>query len=313
MKMRIAIVGVGGVGGYLGARLCHFRDPIKSYHVIFIQRGEGLLALKKNGITLITEQNKYVAFPDMVTDDPSDLGIFTHVFLCVKSYQLDDVLKLIKNNVAQNTVLISLLNGIGTEEKIKTSFPYAEILGGCVYVSSEVLYPGIVKQTGSAGKLFFGSEVSDENSHRELLDVLKNARIKAFYKKNIKRKEWEKFLILCPFSTLSSFYNCTAGEIVEDGEKNRMFVSMMKEIVALANAKGVPLDGKDVQENLTRILTFSKETKTSFQRDFKAGKNTEIDVLAGYVVEEGKKLGLKTPLHEEFFDKLNKRILNREG
>ncbi|MBN1619922.1 2-dehydropantoate 2-reductase [candidate division WOR-3 bacterium] len=307
MKMRIAIVGIGGVGGYLGARLCCFRKPQKPYHVVFIQRGEGLLALKKNGITLVTDKNTYTSFPDMTTEDPSDLGVFSHVMFCVKSYQLEEALRLTKNIIDKNTVIVPLLNGIEVKKKVETSYPFAKVMDGCIYVSSEVIYPGVVRQTGSAGYLYFGAQNSSESEHRVFLDILKNARIKTVFEKNMKRRIWEKFLLLCPFATLSSYYNCTAGDIADSAERKREFVFLMKEIISLAESKGIILGEKDIRANLEKISLFSKNTKTSFQRDIEFGRKTEIDVLTGYVVQETKKMNLEAPVHAFFYEKLLER------
>ncbi len=302
---RIAIVGVGGVGGYIGARLCHFRKIKKFYHIVFVQRGEGLNALKKNGITLVTDKNKYTSFPDMTTDDPSDLGVFSHVIFCVKSYQLEEALRLTRNNIDKNTVIIPLLNGIEVKKRIKNYYPFAKVMDGCIYVSSEIIYPGVIKQTGSAGYLYFGAQNSNESEHRVFLEIFKNARIKTVFEKNMERRIWEKFLLLCPFATLSSYYNCAAGDIAASDERIREFVSLMKEIICLAKAKGVVLSEKDIKTNLERFSYFSKDTKTSFQRDFESGKKTEIDVLTGYVVEEAKKMNIESPLHVFFYEKLS--------
>ncbi|MBN1151333.1 2-dehydropantoate 2-reductase [candidate division WOR-3 bacterium] len=306
--MKIAILGIGGVGGYLGARLCYFRKQTLPHQIIFIQRGEGLKAIKSGGVTLKTENHEYRVHPDHATDNPAGLGMFSHVFVCVKSYHLDDAVENIRGNIDDKTVIISMLNGINMEEKIRYKFPFTNVLGGCIYVSSQIVKPGLVRQTGSAGKLFMGSENSKEKDHRVVLEMLNESRIKAEFDSCIKKREWDKFLLLSPFSTISAYYDCTSGDIVEDPNKTEELMALMKEIKILAEAQNVAIEDDTLRNNFELLSSFDPATKTSFQRDLISGGKTELDVLAGYVVKQAKTFNLELPNHKKFYAGLLEKI-----
>ena len=84
--MRIAIIGIGGVGGYFGGKLAGKFENSTEHEIIFIARGEHLKAIRENGLQLITREGNYIARPKIATDDPGDAGIFDLVFFCTKSY-----------------------------------------------------------------------------------------------------------------------------------------------------------------------------------------------------------------------------------
>ena len=115
--MNIAILGIGGVGGYVGGKLALLKD--KNDKIIFISRGKQLQKIKKEGLKLIDEDKEYTIKPDIVVDDPKELGGFDLVLVCVKSYDLKDALEIIKENVSTKTVLLPLLNGVEHDKKIK--------------------------------------------------------------------------------------------------------------------------------------------------------------------------------------------------
>ena len=115
--MRIAVVGIGGVGGYFGGKLARRYASSGTHEVIFIARGKHLREIQQNGLQLYTREGGYVAWPNVATDDPSEHGIFDIVFFCVKSYSLEDAARRLKENISPRTVVIPLLNGVDSARK----------------------------------------------------------------------------------------------------------------------------------------------------------------------------------------------------
>jgi 2-dehydropantoate 2-reductase len=115
--MKIAIIGIGGVGGYYGGKLSTHYGDHNDVEVTFIARGEHLKEIQKEGLKLITNEGTFIAKPDKATDNPANCGIFDLVLFCVKSYDLDHGAKLLYENISEKTVVITLM-----ERKIRLLF-----------------------------------------------------------------------------------------------------------------------------------------------------------------------------------------------
>jgi 2-dehydropantoate 2-reductase len=110
--MKIAIIGVGGVGGYFGGKLATHYSSAEDIKIIFIARGKHLKKIQNNGLQVITQQGTFIAKPDKAIDNHVSGSIFDLIIFCVKSYDLEDSAKLFKNCVNEQTVAITVLNGV---------------------------------------------------------------------------------------------------------------------------------------------------------------------------------------------------------
>ena len=107
LKFRIAVIGIGGVGGYLGAKLAAKYAGSANTEIIFIARGDNAAAIRSNGLKLITSQGEETAHPALVTSQPETLGLVDLIFCCVKSYDLESGLAPFKECVSEKTTIIS--------------------------------------------------------------------------------------------------------------------------------------------------------------------------------------------------------------
>jgi 2-dehydropantoate 2-reductase len=298
--MKIAIIGVGGVGGYFGGKLAaHYADK-KDIEIIFIARGKHLEAIQNNGLKVITKQGTFIAKPHNAVDNPASCGIFDLIIFCVKSYDLEDSATLFKNCVNEQTVAITLLNGVNNAKRLTRVLPDARILDGCVYISAFIKEPGMVCQAGGTCKFFFGSD-TENKKYVTIEQVLKDAGIAAEYRKDIKEIVWEKYLFVSPLASATSFYQKTFGEIMEDAQCKHMLQELLKETEDVAKFQQVNLSHDIYQKSLDKIALFPYETKSSLQMDFERKKNTELDIFAGYIVNYAKEHGIDVPLHEEVY------------
>ena len=298
--MKIAIIGVGGVGGYFGGKLASHYANEKDVDITFIARGKHLEEIQNNGLKVITEQGTFIAKPDKAIDNPASCGVFDLIIFCVKSYDLEDSAKLFKNCVNKQTVAITVLNGVNNAERLKCVLPDAQILNGCVYISAFVKEPGMVCQAGGTCKFFFGSN-TENNKYIKIEQVLKDGGITAEYRKDIKKIVWEKYLFVSPLASATSFYQKTFGEIMEDAESKNLLQGLLKETENIAKFQKVDLSNDIFQKSLDKIALFPYETKSSLQMDFERKKNTELDIFAGYIVEYAKEHGIDVPLHEKVY------------
>src|SRR3712207_2918745 len=175
LPMRIAVVGAGGTGGYFGGLLARAGQD-----VTFIARGAQLEALRTRGLTVESRLAGTFTLPVKATDNPSEVGPVDLVLFCVKTYDVDAAAESIRPLIRPETMVLSLQNGIGNEERIARATGHNSGIGAVAYVVSTIKVPGVVAQTAGPGKIVFG-ELSGGTSPRteRLHEVLQSAGIVA--------------------------------------------------------------------------------------------------------------------------------------
>jgi len=306
--LRIGIIGIGGVGGYFGGKLAREYEKSDEHEIIFIARGEHLKAIQKNGLQLFTREGDYVARPKIATHNPAEAGIFDLVFFCTKSYSLENTAKAFTSCIIKNTVVIPLLNGVNSAERLRDVFPQADVLGGSVYIISHIEGPGIIKQEGGACKLTFGTDnQKSSKQYSYILEVLLRAKINAILSEKISEVLWTKYLLMCPIGSLTSATGKTYGGIWEDPVLRKKARDMMLEVVAVARAHKVTLSMEAVDDAMQMVAGFDYNSKTSMQLDFEKSRETEIDALTAYLCKAGRESGVPTPLHDEIYAQLKSK------
>jgi 2-dehydropantoate 2-reductase len=302
--MRIGIVGIGGVGGYFGGKLAQEYENSGQHEIIFIVRGQHLAVIKEKGLQLFMREGDYVVRPALSTDNPAQAGIFDLVFFCVKSYHLESSALALKANIKKNTLVIPLLNGVNSAERLRAVLPDADIVRGCVYISSFIEKPGVVRQTEGSCKLIFGTDDESANQYQYILDILLQAKIKAELTNRISEVLWTKYLLTSPLGSLTSATGKTYGGIMADQILRQKLRGMMQEVAMIARARNISLPENAVDKTMELVGSFAYDTKTSMQMDREKGKQTEIDALTAYICKAGKEFGIPTPLHNEIYFQL---------
>ena len=305
--MKIAIVGIGGVGGYYGGKLALKYAASNDHQIFFIARGEHLDKIRKDALKLITTEGDFTAMPSLATDNPKELGPLDLILFCVKGYGLDNAARMITGNLHSNTVTIPLLNGVDSVERLKAILRQGNILNGCVYISTRIVRPGVIQQTGGSCNLLFGPESGSVEPYREIETLLKNANIKAELSENITVGAWSKYLFVGPLAGITSLLEKPFGAIMENREHKTMLEEMMKEVKLIADEKGISLPENIIEQSLEVTSNFPYETKSSMQLDFEKGRETELETFTGYIIKSGKASGIKTPLHDKIYSELKNR------
>jgi 2-dehydropantoate 2-reductase len=304
-RMRIGMVGIGGVGGYFGGKLAKVFEKSSEHEIIFIARGEHLKAIQKNGLQLFTREGDYIARPKIATESPAEAGILDLAFFCTKSYSLENTAREFTACFNKNTVVIPLLNGVNSAERLRAILPHTSVISGSVYIISHIEKPGVINQEGGACRLTLGADDSESaKKYSYILDVLLQAKINAVLTDKISEVLWTKYLLMCPIGSLTSATGKTYGGIWEDLVLRKKARNMMLEIVAVAKAHHVKLTEEAVDKAMEMVAGFGYNSKTSMQLDRENGRQTEIDALTAYLCKAGKESGIPTPLHDEIYGQL---------
>ena len=305
--IKIAIAGIGGVGGYFGGLLAKYYQNSGKVQVYFIARGENEKAIRQHGLKVETPAGNFKATPALVTTDPTQIGQVDFLICCTKSYDLEQSLVQLKPCIGKSTVILPLLNGIDSLERIKSVYPEIEVWEGCVYIVSRLTAPGLVTVTGTSNSLFLGSTDGSEAKLNLALRIFREAGVNATLSGNIQQTIWEKYSFISPVATLTSYLDASIGAIVANPDNLELLYSLLKELKQVAGAKGIQFPesiGQAITDKMTRL---PYQATSSMHSDYQKGKATEVDSLTGYVVRLGNQLQIPTPTYTALYKALKNR------
>lgn len=306
--MNVAIVGIGGIGGYVGAHLAQYYASHEENSITFIQRGIHGITIAQQGLTFIAKQT-IVAKPHKVCASPQEGDIYDVIFFCVKSKDLEASVHACIPHMHNNTVCISLLNGVNNAQRLQQLLPYHRVLDGCIYVSAAITAPGEVTQKGGAGTIYMGSlNKLSAPIDEYIVEFLQQASIKAIYTNDIITEVWKKYLFICPFATMTSRYNMPIGVLIRVPELHEQTKLLMQEVVQLAQAHTALLSSNDIDAAIELAFKIPENTPTSMQLDVYSGKVPELDVFTAYVVKQSQTMGIATPMHSQILPELTEII-----
>ncbi len=303
--MRIGILGLGGIGGFIGAKLVENYKDNSEIEIVFICRGATKTAILDNGLSLNSGRETISIKPNLVSENATEIGILDILIITTKAYSLTNVIEQYQDCISNKTVVIPLLNGVNAKDIIieNSAIQPSNILEGCIYIASNISKPGIVNHVGGPGKIVFGN--SDETDFNWTKEVLEKGGLNIQYTKKIKEVLWKKFLFVSPIATMTTALNLTFGELLESEKLIATLENMMIEIQQLANKFEVTITKQDIQESLAMLSNFPSNAKSSLQLDFenKSDKN-EKSIFVDYVIENATKFSIDA----DNYKTMNKKI-----
>ncbi len=306
--MRIAVVGIGGIGGYLGGRLANKFAPGSEHEILFVENNKAHLdAIKESGLQLFAKDGDATVRPSLATDSANDLGIVDVALFCTKGYGLVEAGKMMRRAVDNHTIVIPPGNGVGNADLVREGLGKGDILSACIYISTHIKSTGVVEQMAGPRKFFFGNPNGQLAPYRAIEDAFKAAGLNVELTANILREVWSKYIFVEPLSVLTALYAVPQGGLLTDSARRVQVQDMMKEVLALAMKVGVELPTDIVEQSMAKADGFPYETKTSMQLDFEHGRPTEVETMIGYAVRKAAELGVSMPLHADVYARLKKK------
>ncbi len=301
--VRIAVLGIGGVGGYVGGKLAAHADTAGT-EIIFLARGESEKVIRKDGLTLVTPKETMVVHPALVTGQPEQAGIFDLVICCVKSFDLEAAITTLAKSVNHETIIIPLLNGVDATERITKVLPQTKVWMGCLYILSQLTAPGVVTKTGDVFRLLVGSDTASGEELENLRPIFETANLPIDFPRDTRVAIWEKFIFLSPVATVASYLDKSIGEILANHGHKRLLRELVHEVYEVAIAKGVAVTATVVEDTMNKLEQVPYEAVPSMLADFRKGKKTEVDALTVYVSTQGRKLNVPTPRYDQLSEAL---------
>jgi 2-dehydropantoate 2-reductase len=307
-KTKIIIAGIGGVGGYIGGLLAKSFYENENVKISFVARGEHLKEIQKNGLKVIKGENKFIAKPHIATDNTSEIGIVDYIVIATKSYDLEKIVQQLRPCINQDTIVLPLLNGVDSKERIKKILPNNIVLDGCTYMVSRLKQFGVIENSGNIQTLYFGLDNIVNDKLVLLENLFKEANIEAFQSKNISTIIWEKFIFISPTATATSYFDKSIGDFLSNKVHYETIMELIEEVKQIAKAKKIIISEDITEKTLEKLNALPFETTSSMHNDFKnKNSNTELESLTGFVISEGMKFNIQTPMYVKIYAELKKK------
>ena len=295
--MKYAIIGAGGTGGCLG-----FFLQKAGKDVTLIARGKHLEAIRKNGLSiqkLWDESRETLPVKACTAEEYKEIPDV--ILVCIKGYSMDETVPTIKKIAGKETVVIPILNIYGTGGRLQKKLPELTVTDGCIYVSANIMEPGVILQHGKILRVVFGARKPEEETEkmREVAKDMVTDDLEVILSENIRRDAMVKFSYVSPIGAAGLYCNAVAADFQREGEQREMFKALIREIVALSHAMGIEFEEDLVERNLKILASLSPEATTSMQRDVIEGKRSEMDGLVYEVVRMGREYKVSMPQYEK--------------
>jgi len=307
--MKVAVVGAGAIGGYLGARLA-----IAGEDVTFIARNKNLAAINANGLRLIQQDgSEQHARSTRAVQSMRDAGPQDVVLLTLKAHQLSDVVPGLRALFGPDSMVVTMSNGIPWWYFHKLAGPYegrhitsvdpdgliaasiesARVIGSVVYPAAELVEPGVVKVI--EGNRFTLGEPDGSRSPRiaALSQAMTRAGFKSPVSKDIRGEIWIKLWGNLSFNPISALTHATLQDICGYPNSRALAVNMMREAQNVAEKLGVEF--KIALDKRIVGAAAVGAHKTSMLQDVEHGRALELDALVGSVIELGRITETPTP------------------
>lgn len=304
MQTRIGILGLGGVGGYFGGLLAKAYAQSDHIEIVFIARGETQKVISESGLKIVTDETETIVFPSMVSNDPKVIGKLDYLICATKTYDIEDSLLSINKCINKNTIFVPLYNGVDAADRISDLFPDNEVLQGCVYIVSMIDSPGVIKKVGPYEKLFFGSRTASIYKLNALQSIFQKASVDSKLVEAIEETVWEKFIFISALASATSYLDQNIGEILESESSRKFYFALLNEITMIAAIKGLELPNDIIMQTILKLEKMPNLATSSMHRDVIAGRKFELGSLTAFVVNEGLKYEMETPMYQLVLDKL---------
>ena len=300
MKDRIenvTIVGMGALGLLFGERIV---NSLGKDHLVFLMdRGRKERHAGDRYIINGEPVSFRMAAPDEIT------GAADLVIVSTKYSGLYEARDLIRSVVDENTVIVSLLNGISSEDILAEAFPRKQILD-CIAIGMDAVREGTVLTYQNVGKWQIGSsQPGQEEILLRLERFLTEAKIPHEVCPDIQKAMWNKFMINVGINQTCMVYGTGYGGATAEGSEAFSDMSgAMHEVIRLAAAEGIALTEEDYEKDIALLRSLNPDGCPSMRQDAMAKRPSEVELFAGTVLALAKKHGLEVPVNERYYRKI---------
>lgn len=283
------IIGLGALGTLFGKLI---QDNLGAGSVRFLASADRIERYKKESVYCNGERCDF----SFITEDdtnPADLVIFA-----VKWLDLPDAIHAVKNQVGEKTILLSLLNGISSEEMIAETYGWERVLYAFAQ-GMDATRLGRKLAYSSPGQIVFGDRNDERTEAVEAVAAFfDKAGIKYTVPEDIRKLLWSKYMLNVGCNQAVMAFETNYAGIQTAGQARDVMLSAMREVVQVAAVEGIRLTEDDIQWWMNLLATFNPENYPSMRQDALAKRKTEVEMFSGVVLAKAEKYGIPAPMNE---------------
>lgn len=292
--MKIAVLGAGAMGSLYGAKLS--ANGKNEVHLIDVWK-EHIDAVNSNGLQM-EEGDDVLLYENLKGHTSSEeTGVCDLVLVFVKSTVTRTAVESNAAVFGPNTVALTLQNGLGNIEQISSVIGAERVIAGTTAHGATMLSPGKIRHAGK-GKTIIGELGGHESDRiRKMAAVLEDAGMETVISGNVLGLVWDKLLVNVGINALTGITKLYNGQLLDYPEIEELLEKAVSEGVAVARAKGIRLGFDDPVAHTKDLCRATAANKSSMLQDILNDRQTEIEMMNGAIVREGKALGIETPVN----------------
>lgn len=290
--MKIGIIGAGAMGSLYGGILAEAGNEV---HFIDVYEPH-VEAVNKNGLVIVKNGEERMIQGIHATTNAEEVGPVELAIIFVKSTITDIAVQSNRAVFGEETIALTLQNGLGNIEKIETVLPESQIIAGTSANGANMSGPGVVNHAGFGGTTI--GEISGELTERiqiinEILSPTELGPVQI--SENVMGLIWDKLLANVGINPITALTGLKNGDLLKCQETAELQDALVREGIEVARAKGIRLGYDDSLAHVKEITKATAGNISSMLSDVMNQRRTEIDNINGAIVREGQKLGIPTP------------------
>ena len=291
-KNAFAVFGAGGVGGYFAAILAR-----AGYPVSVVARGQHLEVIRREGLRILSPRGDFTTMVAKANDKPEEIGPVDAVILAVKAWQVPAAASAMRPLLTPMTRVLPLQNGVEATGQLQQVLGFQYSLLGLCRIIASVESPGCIRHGGLEPTIALGEPDGSPLSAnaRALAEALKTAGTTVQTPPDMHAALWEKLVFIAALSGTGAVARSTIGEVRSCPPTRELLRQLMEEVAAVARSRGIRLAEDVVPRALAFVDASPADGTASMQRDFAAGRPSELEAIIGAVVRFGDQAGVPTP------------------
>jgi 2-dehydropantoate 2-reductase len=297
-RPRVAVLGVGGIGGYYAGLLAR-----AGHDVFALARGANLTALRERGLVVRAPDEEWKS-AITASDDAGELSASFEAddlaLVTTKAYSLDGIAPAVRRFAGRGALVVPMLNGVEAADRlIELGVPRAQLIGGVTYISAVRIEPGVFERRSTFQRVIVG-ELPNGVSPRTktIATMFGDAGAEGTSSEDITLALWQKFVFLASIAAACGLTRLQIGPVRDAPLGARLIERAVREAVAVGRARGIALPPDEEARVLNQINSIPATTQPSLLLDLLAGSPTEVDVLSGAIARFAEESKIETPIHD---------------
>ncbi|HZJ57211.1 MAG TPA: ketopantoate reductase family protein [Clostridia bacterium] len=297
---KITIVGMGALGVMYGDFLT---EKLGKEHVGFVANRERINKYKKEGVFCNGRRCDFTVVDEETQGEPTDLLIFA-----VKATGLEEAIHTVRNQISENTIIISVLNGISSEDVIGREYGMDKIIH-CTVQGMDTTKIGNKVKYMQFGNICLGLDEENEDKKDKLeavLDLFRKIEMPYVLEEDIMRRIWGKFMLNVGLNQSVMIYEGNYGTVQKPGRARDLMQDAMQEVITLANMENININQKDFDDYIELVDNMNPSGMPSMRQDGLQKRKSEVELFSGTVIRLADKHNIDVPVNREIYETVKK-------